>query len=276
MTTEAQVMTPRSEQAPPADDETRVYVASQWQLTWWRFKKHRVAYFSGIVVILIYLVAAFAEFLMPFPTYVYNAQYTYAPPQRLRFFQEVDGSRRFRPYVYGYSVEIDPVALRRTFVVDPEVQYEVGFFVEGFEYKVLGLIPANRHLIGPKNPEDPMYLLGADRLGRDVFSRLIAGTRISMSIGLVGVFLSLILGILLGGISGLYGGVVDNLIQRLIEFMRSIPTIPLWLGLAAAMPATWPPLRIYFGITIILSLVGWTSLARVVRGRFLTLRTEDS
>ena len=275
MTSEAQVLTPGSGPDPVVEEEARIYVASQWKLTWWRFKKHRVAYFSGIVVLLIYLVAAFAEFLAPFPTDAYNAQYTYAPPQRLHLFQRTDNGLRFSPYVNGFTVEVDPVALRRTFVVDPTVRYEVGFFVEGFSYKVLGLIEANRHLIGPKNPDDPMYLLGADRLGRDMFSRLIAGTRISMSIGLVGVFLSFILGILLGGISGLYGGVVDNFIQRLIEFLRSIPTIPLWLGLAAAMPPTWPPLRIYFGITIILSLVGWTGLARVVRGRFLTLRTED-
>ena len=275
MTSEAQVLTPGGGPDPVVEEEARIYVASQWKLTWWRFKKHRVAYFSGIVVVLIYLVAAFAEFLAPFPTDAYNAQYTYAPPQRLHLFQRTDAGLRFSPYVNGFTVEVDPVALRRTFVVDPEVRYEVGFFVEGFSYKVLGLVEANRHLIGPKNPDDPMYLLGADRLGRDMFSRLIAGTRISMSIGLVGVFLSFILGILLGGISGLYGGVVDNFIQRLIEFLRSIPTIPLWLGLAAAMPPTWPPLRIYFGITIILSLVGWTGLARVVRGRFLTLRTED-
>ena len=275
MTSEAQVLTPGSGPDPVVEEEARIYVASQWKLTWWRFKKHRVAYFSGIVVLLIYLVAAFAEFLAPFPTDAYNAQYTYAPPQRLHLFQRTDNGLRFSPYVNGFTVEVDPVALRRTFVVDPTVRYEVGFFVEGFSYKVLGLVKANRHLIGPKNPDDPMYLLGADRLGRDMFSRLIAGTRISMSIGLVGVFLSFILGILLGGISGLYGGVVDNFIQRLIEFLRSIPTIPLWLGLAAAMPPTWPPLRIYFGITIILSLVGWTGLARVVRGRFLTLRTED-
>jgi peptide/nickel transport system permease protein len=167
------------------------------------------------------------------------------------------------------------VALRRTFVIDPTIVYDVGFFVEGFPYRMLGFIETNIHLIGPVNPDDPMYLLGADRLGRDVFSRLIFGTRISMSIGLVGVLLSFVLGILLGGISGLYGGFADNLIQRIIEFLRSIPTIPLWLGLAAAMPVDWSPLHTYFGITVILSLIGWTGLARVVRGRFLTLRTED-
>jgi peptide/nickel transport system permease protein len=140
---------------------------------------------------------------------------------------------------------------------------------------LLGLFPTNIHLIGPKNPAEPMYLLGADKQGRDLFSRLISGTRVSMSIGLVGVAVSFVLGILLGGISGFYGGTIDNIIQRVIEFIRSIPTIPLWMGLAAALPQTWSSLQIYFAITIILALRAWTGLARVVRGRFLSLRTED-
>jgi peptide/nickel transport system permease protein len=175
----------------------------------------------------------------------------------------------------GYQSTVDAAAGRRTFTLDPEQFIPVGFFVQGEEYKFLGLFPMNRHLIGPKEAGQPMYLLGADRLGRDMASRLVYGTRISMSIGLVGVTISLVLGVLLGGMSGYYGGVVDNLIQRTIEFLRSIPTIPLWMGLAAALPPNWPPLRIYFGITIILSLIGWTGLARVVRGRFLALRAEE-
>lgn len=275
MTSEAQAIAPDIRTDPAVEEEARIYVASQWKLTWWRFRKHKVALGSGIVVIFIYLVALFAEFLAPFPTTMYNATYTFAPPQRVHLFLRTEEGLRYLPHVNGFDVEIDPVALRRTFTIDPDVIHEIGFFVEGFSYRMLGVIETNIHLIGPIDPDAPMYLLGADRLGRDVFSRLIFGTRISMSIGLIGVFLSFILGILLGGISGLYGGMADNLIQRLIEFLRSIPTIPLWLGLAAAMPITWSPLYIYFGITIILSLIGWTDLARVVRGRFLTLRTED-
>ena len=275
MTSKAQAMAPDAGSAPVVEEEARIYVASQWKLTWWRFRKHKLALISGIIVLLIYLVALFAEFLAPFPTDAYSAQFTFAPPQRLHFFLQTEEGLRYQPHVNGFTVEIDPVALRRTFVIDPSVVYDVGFFVEGFSYRMLGIIETNIHLIGPVNPDDPMYLLGADRLGRDVFSRLIFGTRISMSIGLVGVLLSFVLGILLGGISGLYGGFADNLIQRTIEFLRSIPTIPLWLGLAAAMPADWSPLHTYFGITVILSLIGWTGLARVVRGRFLTLRTED-
>jgi peptide/nickel transport system permease protein len=182
---------------------------------------------------------------------------------------------RFSPHVLGYSSEVDPEALRRVFVVDETQKIPVGFFVRGEPYEILGIIESDIHLIGPINSGDPMYLLGADRLGRDVFSRIVAGTRISMSIGLVGIAFSFILGITLGGISGYYGGTIDNLIQRLIEFLRSIPTIPLWMGLAAAIPLTWPPLWTYFAITVILSFIGWTDLARVVRGRFLSLRTED-
>jgi peptide/nickel transport system permease protein len=184
--------------------------------------------------------------------------------------------------VNGYKVEVDPVALRRTFVIDPEQKIPVGFFVHGAPYRMLGFIESDIHVIGPieysGDPNRitiPMYLLGADRIGRDVLSRIIYGTRISMTIGLVGVALSFLLGITLGGLSGFYGGWVDNLIQRLIELLRSIPTIPLWMGLAAALPSSWSSLQVFFGITILLSLIGWTDLARVVRGRFLSLRTED-
>jgi len=252
------------------DNSANVYNASQWTLMWWRFRKHTLAMLGGIVTILFYLVLIFAEFLAPFEPDKTNTQATYAPPQTLILFDETG----FNPHVLGYTVEIDPEALRRTFVVDPEVKVPIRLFTSGYTYSFLG-IETDLHLIGPADPDDTMYLFGADRLGRDMFSRIIYGTRISMSIGLVGVTISLILGIILGGISGYYGGIVDNLIQRVIEFIRSIPTIPLWLGLVAALPTEWGPLQIYFAITIILSFIGWTSLARVVRGRFLSLREED-
>jgi peptide/nickel transport system permease protein len=254
------------------EKEAQAYVAPQWKLVWWKFRKHKVALVSGVIVILIYLVALLVEFLSPFPPDQINSKYLYAPPQRLYLFDQQDN---FGLHMYGYTSEIEPEALRRVFTVNLDDKIPVGFFVKGYPYKLLGLIPTDRHFIGPLDPEQPMYLLGADRLGRDLLSRLITGTRISMSIGLIGVALSLVLGILLGGLSGYYGGAVDNLIQRLIEFLRSIPSIPLWMGLAALLPLHWPPLRIYFAITIILSLIGWTSLARVVRGRFLSLREED-
>ncbi len=261
--------------AAAAMPESRVEVASQWKLMWWKFRKHKIAMAGGIVTILIYLIAIFAEFLAPFDTERFSAQHTYAPPTPLHLFETTAEGTSFNPYVNGYTVEIDPVALRRTFVVDPETKHYVNLLVEGKPYKLLGFIPMNTHLVGPEDPDAPMYLLGADRLGRDLLSRLIYGTRISMTIGLVGVAMSFVFGILLGGISGYYGGAIDNLIQRVIEFIRSIPSIPLWMALAAAVPSNWPPLRVYFMITIILSFIGWTGLARVVRGRFLAMRTED-
>jgi peptide/nickel transport system permease protein len=165
--------------------------------------------------------------------------------------------------------------MRRTFEVNPEDRIPLGFFVEGVPYRLLGFIDTNIHLFGPLDPDQVMFLLGADRLGRDLLSRLIIGTRTSMTIGLVGVLFSLVLGVLMGGLSGYYGGAVDTFIQRLIEFLRSVPSIPLWMGLAAALPLTWSPEAVYFAITIILSFIAWTGLARVVRGRFLALREED-
>ena len=252
-------------------DDNRVVVASQWRLIWWKFRKHRLAMLGGVVTIMIYLVVLFAEFFAPFTPEEYAANYTYAPPQTLHLFDE----NGFNPYVNGYTVEIDYNAGRRNFVVDPEVAHPVGFLVHGAPYKLLGLIPTDIHLIGPVNAGDPMYLFGADRLGRDMLSRVIYGARISMTIGLVGVAFSLFFGILLGGISGYFGGWVDNLIQRVIEFLQSLPSIPLWIGLAAAIPVDIPPLQVYFFITVILSVIGWTGLARVVRGKFYALKTED-
>jgi peptide/nickel transport system permease protein len=245
--------------------------AGAWRLAWWKFRRHKLAVAGGIVVILIYLVAAFAEFLAPLGPGEYSATNTYAPPQRLH----VSTEGGLGLYVNGYKVTVNPESFAREFVIDPESQIPVGLFVKGTPYKMWGLIPWDRHLIGPLEPGQPMFLWGADRLGRDVLSRTIHGTRISMTVGLVGVTLSLVFGILLGGLSGYYGGRTDNIIQRVIEFLLAIPTIPLWMGLAAAIPPTLSPVQVYFMITIILSLVGWTGLARVVRGRFLALKNED-
>jgi peptide/nickel transport system permease protein len=251
--------------------------ASQWRLMWWQFRRHRLAVVSSFVLLFIALVGVFCEFLAPFSPNAFSPRYTYAPPQRLHFFdRDEKGGLVFRPYVNGYKVTIEQAALRRVFTIDETVKYPIGLFVKSEPYPMWGgLFTLETKLFGPLKKGDPLFLLGADRLGRDMLSRIVYGTRISMSIGLVGVALSLLLGIVLGGISGYKGGMVDNVIQRVIEFILSLPTTPLWLGLAAAMPNSWPPLRIYFAITIILSLIGWTSLARVIRGRFLSLRTED-
>lgn len=278
MATETTALPPQvAPDAAAAEMEAKVFVASQWQLMWWKFRKHKVAVVGGVITILFYLVAAFVEFLAPYHSETFWSQYTYAPPMTLYLFDRTEsGGLTWSPFVYGYKVKTDPVALRRTFTIDTSTKIPVGIFVRGQEYKLWGLIPSDIHLIGPKEKDSPpVFLIGADRLGRDMLSRIIYGTRISLSIGLVGVFLSLILGIVLGGISGYYGGTLDTIIQRVIEFLRSIPTIPLWLGLAAALPKDWGPLQIYFGITIILSLIGWTFMARVVRGKFFSLKTED-
>ena len=251
-------------------------VAGQWTLMLWKFRRQKVAMASLVVVLLLYLVAILAEFLAPYDVDMTRPQYTYAPPQGISLFVTTpDGGWRFQPHASGYKIVVDQEAMRRTFVVDPEQIVPIGLFVTGQSYKLWGLFESNLHFIGPTNPADTVYLLGSDRIGRDVFSRLIYGTRISMSIGLVGVVISLALGVFLGGISGYYGGAVDTAIQRLVEVVSAMPTIPLWMGLAAAIPLTWPPGLVYFTVTAIVSLLGWTSLAREVRGRFFALREED-
>lgn len=255
--------------------DDRAGVAGQWRLIGQKLVRQKVAMAAAVVIGFLYFVALFCEFLSPGLPNTSRPTYPFAPPQPIEWFTSDAAGTHFSPHVAGYRIEIDKVALRRTFVVDPDKVVPIGFFVHGAPYKLWGLIPTDIHLIGPLKKTDPMYLLGADHLGRDLLSRLLYGTRISMSIGLVGVVISLILGVAMGSLSGFYGGWVDLVIQRIIEVVSSIPTIPLWLGLAAAIPLTWPPLRVYFVITLIVSLLGWTSLAREVRGRFLALRGDD-
>ena len=257
-----------------AAEEQRVFVASQWQLMWWRFKKHRLAVISGGVVVGFYLVVVGADFLAYSDPDASEAQRSLMPPQAIHWF---DGWR-FSPHLYGLKGARDPQTFKRVYQADPSQKIPIRFFAEGFEYRFLGVIPTTRHLIGVDGGLDAaktIFLLGTDVQGRDLWSRLVYGTRVSLTIGLFGVTVSLVLGVVLGGLSGFYGGVTDTLIQRVIEILRSIPTIPLWMGLAAALPREWTVLQVYFAITIIISLLGWTELARVVRGRFLALREED-
>jgi len=258
--------------APAA--ENRVAVASQRQLIWWRFRKHKLAMVSAVIVALFYFVALFADTLActePFDT---QATRGYVPPQPIHWF---DASGHFHPQVFALKGKRDPRTFKLSYAPDASEPRDVVLFGHGYPYHLFGVIPMDWHLfaVSDGKPQDSLFLLGTDQLGRDVYSRLVIATRTSLTIGLVGVSISLILGVLLGGISGLYGGVADLVIQRVIEILRSIPTIPLWMGLAAAVPASWSPQRVYFAITIIISLIGWTELARVVRGRFLALRHED-
>jgi peptide/nickel transport system permease protein len=265
-----------------AGEDLKLEVATQWQLMWWKFRKHKLAMFSAGVIFIYYLVAIFAEFFAPWERTQYIAEYVYAPPQPIHFFD--DG--KFAPHVKALTFERDPLSFKKIWRIDEESKIEIGLFVKGPEYKVgLHWLPipylndlyfkSNRHLIGAKDPTQPMYLLGADKSGRDVFSRLIYSTRISLSVGLVGVVISLVLGIVLGGLSGLLGGWVDNVIQRLIEIVMSVPDLPIMLAIAASVPLDWPVERVYFIITILIALRSWTGLARVVRSKFLSLREDD-
>lgn len=256
-------------------EEEKIYVASYWKLMWWRFRKHKMAIISSVILGIFYLVALFCEFVAPYDPEQYFIQYKLAPPSKIHIL-DAEG-RLHMPFVYKIKQDKDPETQRNIYTEDTETQYPIQFFVHGPEYKLWGRWTMNLHFFGLPVPQEEqgIFLLGADRLGRDVFSRTCFGARLSLSIGLVGVLLSLSVGVVLGGISGYYGGTLDILIQRVIEFIRTIPSIPLWMALSAALPTNWPIVRMYFAITIILSLIGWTWMARVVRGRFLAMREED-
>jgi len=256
-------------------EEEHIFVASQWRLMWWRFRKHRLANVGTAVIAVFYFCAIFAEFIAPYSPHEYEKRFTFVPPQKIRFV--LDGKFQLRPFVHGLKRTRDPVTYVIRYEEKPEEVYPLRFFVHGDPYKMWGLFETDLHLfgLGPEAKGDRVYLLGTDRLGRDMFSRIIYGSRISLSIGLVGVFLSFTIGILMGGISGYWGGTPDVVIQRAIEFLRSIPTIPLWMALSASLPREWSSVQRYFAIVVLLSLIGWTGLARVVRGRFLALREAD-
>lgn len=261
-TTDSQIITDSPAGAP----------LSQRELIWRRFRRHKLANISLVILILLYVITILAPFVAPSDPHRRFTNSVYAPPQRIRF--RSDDGFSLRPFVCDYKMTLDPETWQRMYKEDPSKKRYLQFFVRGDTYNFLGTHKSDLHLFGAADGK-PIFLLGTDEMGRDLFSRVMYGSRISLTIGLVGVFLSLALGLLLGGISGLVGGKVDTIIQRIIEILMSVPSIPLWMALSAALPPHWSQLKVYFGITVILSIVGWTGVARVVRGKFLALREEE-
>ncbi len=258
--------------APTAAEE-RISLASNWTLVWWRFRRHRLAMASAVLLLGLYAVVLCPDFFSTQDPEATEARLAFIPVQRPRVFEGM----RWSPWVPAVVGKRNPITLRMEWQVDPAQRVRVRFFVRGYTYRVLGLFPSSLHLLGAAdgNTLGRVHLLGTDRLGRDQWSRLMHGTQTSMTIGLVAVTLSVVLGVILGGVSGYFGGLPDLVIQRLIELLQSLPTIPIWLALTAALPRDWSPIRVFFAITVILSLVGWTTLGREVRSRFLALREED-
>lgn len=254
------------------DAEVRYYTASQFQLMWWKFKKHRLALIGTVLLAIFAFIALFAEFLSPYTPTTRTPNYLHGRPQVLHFV-DAEGNFHLRPFTYALTAGMDPETFLLEVIEDTSDPWPVHFFVKGVPYKMWGFIESDVHLFGVK--EGHLHLLGTDQLGRDILSRLFHATRTSLTIGVVGLFISFFLGLIIGGISGFFGGGIDDAIQRFIEFIRSIPTLPLWMALAAALPRDWSPQRVYFTITILLGLLGWTHLARRVRGKLLSLREED-
>lgn len=252
-------------------EQERYYMASQWRMMWWRLKRHRLAVFSGAILLAMYLSILISEIIAPYDLHTRNTDFIYAPPQRVHFFHE--GSF-VGPFVYGFKYRLNMENLRREYTEDHGKVEALRFFCQGDEYNFWSLGTGRLHLVCPAEG-GTLFLLGSDRLGRDILSRMIHGARISLTVGLVGITISFVLALTLGGLAGYYGGWVDNVVQRLIEIIRSFPELPLWMALSAALPVTWSPIGVFIGITVILGLIDWTGLGRAVRSKLLALREED-
>ncbi|UCI19032.1 ABC transporter permease [Mesorhizobium sp. B2-1-8] len=252
-------------------EQSKVFQASQLRLMWWKFRRHRLALLSGIFLAALYFGILICEFLAPYNLHTRNMDYIYSPPQRVHLFHN---GQLVGPFVYGRQMTLDMDTLKRNYIDNQDDVQRIRFFCKGDSYRFWGLVEGDWHFVCPAE-NGQLFLAGTDRLGRDVLSRIIYGARISLTIGLVGISFSFLLGIVIGGLAGYHGGIFDLIVQRIIEVLQSIPSIPLWLALAAIMPITWSPILIYFGITVILGLLHWTGLARAVRSKLLALREED-
>ncbi len=251
--------------------ERKVLTVRQLMLR--RFRRNRLAVVGLGILVVMYLVALFAGFLAPYGPRTTHDENASSPPQWPRFI-DAEGSFHAVPFVYGLTSEVDFTTFERVYKPDYETRYPLRFFAEGEPYKLLGVLNANLHLWNVEEP-GKVFLFGTDQLGRDLFSRVLYGSQVSLTVGLVGVALTLLLGTLVGLVTGYYGGLIDNLFQRLIEVLLAFPQLPLWLALAALVPPTWSSLSVYFMISIVLSVLSWGGLARQVRGMVLALREED-
>ncbi len=252
-------------------EQERFYMASQWRMTWWRFKRHRLAVWSAVIIGLMYASILVSELLAPYDLHSRHTDFIYAPPQSVHLFHE---GRFEGPFVYALEYRLNLENLKREYTENPERRHALRFLCRGDAYRFWGLFEADLHLVCPAE-DGTLFLLGTDRLGRDILSRIVYGARISLTVGLIGIAISFVLGIVLGGLAGYYGGWVDSAVQRAIEIIRSFPELPLWMALSAALPVNWSPVAVFLGITVILGLVDWTGLARAVRSKLLALREED-